>query len=143
MYNHSFHMFDPMNSGMSNMSTIPACINPYFASYDQELLSPAFSKRCLSGQDQRAPSHFIPTSSNTAGMQTPVVPTSQVLQVPTAQRLASATSYNVPKDVLHVGDDKPMAREARVARYAMQCCRSLYSINANHGCCTLQSVSHG
>ena len=91
-----------------------SCLNPYFASYDQELLPCAFSKRGFSGQDQRAPSHFIPTGSNTASMS--VVPTPQVQQHSNTQRPGSATSYKVPKDVLHVGEDKPMAREARVAR---------------------------
>ncbi|KAA6418487.1 MAG: hypothetical protein FRX49_11543 [Trebouxia sp. A1-2] len=116
MYNHSFNMFDTMDM-QSGMSTIPACINPYFASYDQDLLSPAFSKRGLCGQDQRAPSHFIPTSSHAAGMQMQIVPTSQVQQAAAPQRPASAASYTVPKDVLRVGDEKPMDREARVARY--------------------------
>ncbi|KAL0041746.1 hypothetical protein WJX79_002996 [Trebouxia sp. C0005] len=116
MYNHSFNMFDTMDM-QSGMSTIPACINPYFASYDQDLLSPAFSKRGLCGQDQRAPSHFIPTSSHAAGMQMQIVPTSQVQQAAAPQRPASAASYTVPKDVLRVGVEKPMDREARVARY--------------------------
>jgi len=115
MYNYSFNMFDTMDM-QSGMSTIPACINPYFASYDQDLLSPAFSKRGLSGQDQRAPSHFIPTSSHAASMQMHIVPTSQVPQAAATQRPASAASYTVPKDVLRVGDEKPMDREARVAR---------------------------
>ncbi len=115
MYDHGFNMFSSMDMS-SGMSIIPACINPYFASYDQELLSPAFSKRGLCGQDQRAPSHFIPTSSHAAGQHMQLVPTSRVPQVLDAQRPATAGSYTVPKDVLHVGDDKPMAREARVAR---------------------------
>lgn len=115
MYNHSFNMFDTMDM-QSGMSTIPACINPYFASYDQDLLSPAFSKRGLCGLSQRAPSHFIPTSSHAASMQMHIVPTSQVPQAAVVQRPASAASYTVPKEVLRVGDEKPMDREARVAR---------------------------
>ncbi|KAL0043815.1 hypothetical protein WJX82_006342 [Trebouxia sp. C0006] len=116
MYNHSFNMFDTMDM-QSGMSTIPACINPYFASYDQDLLSPAFSKRGLCGLNQRAPSHFIPTSSHAASMQMHIVPSSQVPQAAVVQRPASAASYTVPKEVLRVGDEKPMDREARVARY--------------------------
>ncbi|DBA83622.1 hypothetical protein WJX77_005017 [Trebouxia sp. C0004] len=116
MYTHSFNMFDAMDM-QSGMLTIPACINPYFASYDHDLLSPAFSKRGLCGQNQRAPSHFIPTSSDAAGMQLHIEPTSQVPQAAAVQRPASAASYTVPKDVLRVGDEKPMDREARVARY--------------------------
>ena len=91
-----------------------SCLNPYFASYDQELLPCAFSKRGMTGQDQRAPSQFIPTGSDTACMS--VVLSNQIQQDRGIQRPGSAASYSVPKEVLHVGDDKPMAREARVAR---------------------------
>ncbi len=49
-------------------------------------------------------------------MQMHIVPTSQVPQAAAVQRPASAASYTVPKDVLRVGDEKPMDREARVAR---------------------------
>ena len=108
--------FSMLQASFLNPDVQPSsCLNPYFASYDQELLPCAFSKRGLSGsQDQRAPSHFIPTSSNTASMS--LVPTTQVQQGTLGQRPCSAASYSVPKDVLHVGEDKPMAREARVAR---------------------------
>ena len=91
-----------------------SCLNPYFASYDQELLPCPFSKRGFSGQDQRTPSQFIPTGSNAVSAM-PLVPTRQVQQDASK---GSTASYSVPKDVLHVGDDKPMAREARVARCA-------------------------
>lgn len=116
MYNHSFNMLDTMEMH-SGMSTIPACINPYFASYDQELLSPAFSKRGMCGQDHRAPSHFVPISSQAAGAQLHIVPTHQVSQASAVQQPSSAASYSVPKEILHVGEEKPMNREARVARY--------------------------
>jgi len=49
-------------------------------------------------------------------MQMHIVPTSQVPQAAATQRPASAASYTVPKEVLRVGDEKPMDREARVAR---------------------------
>ena len=108
--------FSMLQASFMNPDVQPSsCLNPYFASYDQELLPCAFTKRGLSGQDQRAPSHFIPTSSNTASMS--LVPTSQASH---SLRPGSAASYSIPKDVLHVGEDKPMAREARVARYV--CC---------------------
>ena len=108
--------FSMLQASFFNPDVQPSsCLNPYFASYDQELLPCAFSKRGLSGgQDQRAPSHFIPTSSNSASMS--LVPTSQLQQGMHVQRPGSAAPYSVPKDVLHVGEDKPMAREARVAR---------------------------
>ena len=115
MYNHNFDMFDTMEM-QSGMSTIPACINPYFASYDQEILSPAFSKRGMCGQDQRAPSHFIPISSQAAGTQPHIVPTHQISHTSAVQQLSSAAPYSVPKELLHVGEEKPMNREARVAR---------------------------
>ncbi|KAL3130722.1 hypothetical protein ABBQ38_000070 [Trebouxia sp. C0009 RCD-2024] len=108
--------FSMLQASFLNPDVPPSsCLNPYFASYDQELLPCAFSKRGLSGQDPRAPSHFIPTSSNAASMS--VGPVSQIQQAANYQRPRSAASYTVPKDVLHVGEDKPMAREARVARY--------------------------
>lgn len=108
--------FSMLQASFMNPDVQPSsCLNPYCASYDQELLPCAFTKRGLSGQDQRAPSHFIPTSSNTA-----MVPTSQVQQGSHSLRPGSAASYSIPKDVLHVGEDKPMAREARVARCV--CC---------------------
>ena len=107
MYDHTFGAFDPLDM---QAQIIPACINPYFASYDQDLLSHAFTKRGLYGQDQSAPSHFIPTSSYNGHMS--VVPVTQVVP----ERPSSASSYTCPKDILHVGDDQPMAREARVAR---------------------------
>ena len=108
--------FSMLQASFLNPDVQPSSyLNPYFASYDQELLPCAFSKRGLSGsQDQRAPSHFIPTSSNLSSMS--LVPTSQVQQGTHFQKPGSAVSYSVPKDVLHVGEDKPMAREARVAR---------------------------
>lgn len=107
--------FSMLQASFLNPDVPPSsCLNPYFASYDQELLPCAFSKRGLSGQDPRAPSHFIPTSSNAASMS--VGPVSQIQQAANYQRPRSAASYTVPKDVLHVGEDKPMAREARVAR---------------------------
>lgn len=119
--------FSMLQASFLNPDVPPSsCLNPYFASYDQELLPCAFSKRGLSGQDPRAPSHFIPTSSNAVGMSVnqPV----QNQQSADSQRPRSAAAYSIPKDVLHVGEDKPMAREARVARCvaclpsAPQCC---------------------
>lgn len=111
--------FSMLQASFMNPDVQPSsCLNPYFASYDQELLPCAFTKRGLSGQDHRAPSHFIPTSSNTASMS--LVPTSQAQQGSHSLRPGSGASYSIPKDVLHVGEDKPMAREARVARCV--CC---------------------
>ena len=115
--------FSMLQASFLNPNPASSCLNPYFASYDQELLPCAFSKRGFTGQDQRAPSHFIPTGSDAAGLS--IVPSNQIQQDRSIQRPGSAASYNVPKEVLHVGDDKPMDREARVARYVfISCCDS-------------------
>lgn len=119
--------FSMLQASFLNPDVPPSsCLNPYFASYDQELLPCAFSKRGLSGQDPRAPSHFIPTSSNAASIS--MGPASQIQQAANTQRPRSAASYTVPKDVLHVGEDKPMAREARVARCVACSCRPWVSL---------------
>ena len=128
MYHNMFNLYDTTYpSGYPSMSTIPACINPYFASYDQDLLSPAFSKRGLSSQDHRAPSQFVPTSSHADTMPMSIAPTNQTSQM--APQQPAAATYTPPKHVLHVGDDKPMAREDRVARCPSSA-TSYYAYNA-------------
>lgn len=96
-----------------------AAINPYFMNYDQQQLPSAFSNKVLSGQHQTAVSQFVPTNSHPEA----VVSNSDTLwhlqqkANQPQQALQAGEAYEVPKSVLHVGSEKPMAREDRVARY--------------------------
>lgn len=106
----------------SDMSRL-AAINPYFMNYNQQQLPSAFNNKVLSGHNQQSVSQFVPTNSlhevpvsDTKGL----INQQQGSQAPQPVQ-ASADVYEVPKHVLHVGHEKPMAREDRVARYAASC----------------------
>ena len=93
-------------------------MNPYFAEYDQQQQQPsAFTNKCLAGQSQRTVSQFVPTSSHPEAVLINSDALRQLQQKVSLPDKTAAASYDLPKSTLHVGADKPMAREERVARY--------------------------
>lgn len=116
-----FESFSPADFCYPDSDIRLAAMNPYFMNYNQQQLPPsAFNNKVMSGQHQQPVSQFVPTNSfhevpvsnsDSAFLQQQGDQSQQPLQ-------KSAESYEVPKNVLHVGSEKPMAREDRVARYS-------------------------
>ena len=97
-------------------------MNPYFVGYDQQQqqLPSAFTNKALAGQHQVTVSQFVPTSSHPEAVLSNSAALQQLQQKVSRQDKNASASYDLPKSTLHVGADKPMAREDRVARYPFQ-----------------------